>query len=131
MERGMSLRILPRTLPGNSGNVCPLRVRVAEALRAAKRGSPAPAKEIANELDCTQKAAQRWLDAENDMQAATLIKACSRFDEVWNVVREQAGRTEANAERILDELAEKLRERTHGARGVSATARVSRRSPEI
>jgi hypothetical protein len=117
MEMAMSFPSKPRRVCPEIGHALPIRERLAKALRTALAGSNSAAKQLARIADCTPKAAGRWLEAENDMQVKTLLTLCREYDEVWDEVKRMCGRAEeqSDAERLLDELTARLRDRRKNA----------------
>lgn len=113
MSAAMSL--LPTdTIVGRRQNIAPIRERIASALSRAVSYSPAPTKELARRLGITPDGAAKLLRGDTSPRAETLLIACREFDEVWAEMRSISERHPDRAERILDELAEKLRERRIG-----------------
>jgi hypothetical protein len=82
---------------------------LSEAL--ARVLSAMPAKTLARITGASPRAAQQWKVAASAPSADALLRLATELDEVWAVVRAQAGRSEGEAERMLDDLAAKLRER--------------------
>jgi transcriptional regulator with XRE-family HTH domain len=91
-----------------------VRKRLAEAFKKAVAYSPSPAKELAIRLGITSNGAALLLRGEVAPRADTLTLACREFDEVWKEMRSLSDRPPERAERILEELAEKLHERRSG-----------------
>lgn len=99
-------------LSGNTHHAS-VRDRLADAFRRALAGSRSPAKELARYTGRTPKGAELLLRGDVSPNLETLIAACREFDEVWVEFRALCGRadTEGEAERLLAEIAARLRER--------------------
>jgi plasmid maintenance system antidote protein VapI len=108
MEQVMSFRMSTSTLRPNSGHALPFRERLAGALRRTGES----AKRLARVADCTPKAAERWVNAENSVTVDTLIELCRQYDEVWEEFRDACGRANdaTKAELLLKEITAKLNE---------------------
>jgi hypothetical protein len=110
------------SFPTNDGSLVPSetnhssRERFAAALRRAVQRTASPVKVAARALDLTPKGAELLLRGDSAPSFETLIRACREFDECWDEVRAMFGRAdeESDANRLLDELAAKLRERRGG-----------------
>lgn len=99
------------TIVGLRRNTMSVRERIASALSRAVSYSPAPTKELARRLGITPDGAAKLLRGDTSPRAETLAIACREFDEVWAEMRSISERHPDRAERILDELAQKLQER--------------------
>lgn len=108
----MSLPPNDRTLLGQTTKSSS-RERLALALRQAVATSRSPAKEAARVLNLSPRGAEMLLRGDTAPRFDTLIEACRQFDDVWDAVRELAGRAgdRSDAEAILDEIARRLRGR--------------------
>jgi hypothetical protein len=97
-------------LPGNGTSV---RDRIAGAFRKAMSSARSPAKELARALGRTPKGAELILRGDNSPNLEALVLACRHYDEVWEEFKELCGRggTASDAEAILAEFAQKLKER--------------------
>jgi hypothetical protein len=76
-------------------------------------------KMIATRTRRNAEAIRNWVEGRNAPRAAELIELCREFDEVWEEVCRLAGRMppenrHAHAERLLDELAERLHAHRQG-----------------
>jgi plasmid maintenance system antidote protein VapI len=103
MGVAMSFHTTPRKVRGNIPQVFPVRERLAAALRR----TGASIKELARAADRTPKAVEHWIACDNEMSAATLLRLCRQYDEVWVEVREITGRAndEAEAVELLNQFA--------------------------
>jgi transcriptional regulator with XRE-family HTH domain len=99
-----------RLLPA-AGHHTPARDRLAAALREAVAYSRSPSKELARRIGLTPKGAELLLRGDSSPRAETLLAACREFDVVWAELQALCGREPTDAERVLDELAARLRDR--------------------
>lgn len=113
MGATMSSVLGDRNFLGTRTEHVPVRERLAEAFRLATRGLKAPAKTVARATGKTPEMAEKWLRGENAPSAEALIAAMRDFDEVWEAVREMAGRASnaSEAEAVLAKISAALKER--------------------
>lgn len=115
MEHAMSLHSDGHNVVGFQTNHTSqtARERIAAAFRRAMAISKSPAKELARRLNRTPNGAAMLLRGEVSPQLETIIAACREFDDVWVEFRELCGRanTESEAEQLLAQIAQSLRER--------------------
>lgn len=96
-----------------TGYATSVRERLAAAFRNAVGNTKAPTKELARVIDRTPRGAEMILKGETAPSAEVLILAMAQYDEVWEAVKEMAGRanTESDAERLVAEITEAIKAR--------------------
>ena len=114
--QAMSLRILNTNVVGRAPHHASAKDRLAAAFQRAVAFSRSPVKELARKLNRTPNGAALLLRGDVSPNLETIITACREFDDVWEEFRDLCGRADdANeAERILADFAQKLKERRHG-----------------
>jgi len=65
---------------------------ISSALRRAVGNARHAAKTIAGKVKAQPRTVESWLSGETAPRAAELIRLMGEYDEVWDVVREMAGR---------------------------------------
>ena len=85
-----------------------VRERLAAACRRGVEESRSPAKTLARATGFTPEAAERWLAGLNSPSALALLRICAVYDAVWDEVRAIVGREASEAERALEDIAERL-----------------------
>lgn len=96
-----------------TGHATSVREQLSAAFRRATAGSRSPTKELARVIDRTPRGAEMILKGETAPSAEALILAMRQYDDVWEAVKEMAGRadSESDAERVLAEITERLKAR--------------------
>jgi transcriptional regulator with XRE-family HTH domain len=87
------------------------RKSFSDRLSNVLRSLPVSRKELARAAGRSPKAADNWLDGANSMSAETLLSLAREFDDVWDFICQQAGRDQASAVEMLDQLESLLKAR--------------------
>lgn len=109
----MSFGSSENNLLGVGRQQIPLRERIGAALRAATEHEKSAAKLLARATGRTPAMAEKWLRGENSPNAEALAALMRAYDEVWEVMLAETGRSNEveDAGRLFEEFAERWRTR--------------------
>lgn len=92
---------------------------IADTLRRSMGHLRSGAKLLARQIGVNERTASNLLEGRNAPNAATLVRLCAEFDDVFEEVCRLSGRLppqdkQARAEQFLDELAQRLQDHKRG-----------------